>query len=83
LCADFPAECLRIDVVDEGPLAVDLDHGQPLPVLRLELRIAVDLDLSQLERNCPLNLGDDRARSPAEVAALRVVEGDVMDKCRG
>src|SRR5439155_18459704 len=30
----------RVDVVDEGPLAVDLHDGQPLAVRRLEFRVA-------------------------------------------
>ena len=36
-------------VVREAPRAVDLDDGNPLAVLRLELGIAVDRHLAQLE----------------------------------
>jgi hypothetical protein len=77
LCGQFAPQSGRIDVVDEGALAVDLDDRQPFPILRLELQIAVDLDLAQVERNFPLNLGDNRASSLAEVAAASVVEDDL------
>ena len=35
---------LLVEVVDERPLAVDLDHRQPLAVARLETRVAGDVD---------------------------------------
>jgi hypothetical protein len=50
LCVDLAPESVRLDVVDEGPLAVDLDDRKPLAVASLELRVAVDPDLLQLER---------------------------------
>src|SRR2546428_13965148 len=35
--------CL-VDVVDEGALSVDFDHGQPLAIPGLERRVACDVD---------------------------------------
>jgi hypothetical protein len=34
-----------VDVVDEGALAVDLDHRQPLAVARFQLGVVRDVDL--------------------------------------
>jgi hypothetical protein len=76
LCGHLAPKSRRVDVVDKGALAVDLDHGQPCPVPRLELGIAPDVDLLQLERELRARLLDDCPRSLAEVAALRVVERD-------
>jgi hypothetical protein len=90
LCAYLAAKSGWIDVVDEGPLAVDLHHREPLPVAGLEAGIAVDLDLLEVERNLLPNLGDDLPRALAEMAALCVVEDDLRfaarvlrDRCRG
>jgi hypothetical protein len=63
-------------VVDERALAVDLDHRQPLTVAGLELGVAADVDLTELEAQLVACRGDDPAGSLAEVAALRVVEDD-------
>ena len=63
-------------VVREDPLAVDLDHGQPLAVARLELRIAGDVDFLELEGLLPAQLGELRSRALAEMAVGSVVEGD-------
>src|SRR5262249_39252473 len=66
-------------VVDECALAVDLDHRQPLAVLRLELGIVADVHF--LERDAGLR--QDRARTLTEVAVARVVEDDSTDRSRG
>ena len=66
-----------MDVVDETPPAFDLDHRNPLPVRRLELGIAVDRDLPQLEAELLLRGAHDPARRRAEVAAGRGVEDDL------
>jgi len=72
LCADFSAQGIGVDVVDERALPVDLDDGEPLTVPGLELGVAADVDLLELDArsvqdvSCPL----------AEVATLRVVERD-------
>jgi hypothetical protein len=64
-------------VVDERLLAVDLDHRQPLPVARLQLGVAGDVDLRELEVGVGAD-GDERLPRPlAEVAAGRVVENDL------
>jgi hypothetical protein len=72
LCADFPAKCSGIHEVDESPLSVDLDHGQPFAVLGLEFGVAGDVHL--VERLA--TLGEDGLGPFAEVAALRRVEND-------
>ncbi len=83
MCGYFAAKGIRVHVVDKGPLAVDLQHGEPLPVARLQSWIAVDLDLLELERDLLPNLGDDPSRALAQVTSLCVVEDDLRDKCRG
>jgi hypothetical protein len=60
-----------VDVIDEAALAVDLDDRNPLAVRRLELLVAVDRDLPQLEAELGLRGGDDTAGGLAEVAARR------------
>jgi hypothetical protein len=66
-----------MDVVDETPRAVDLHDRDPLAVLRLERRVAVDRDLPQLEAELVLRSGDDAPRRRAEVAARRGEENDL------
>jgi hypothetical protein len=70
-------EGVRVHVIDETAPAVDLHHGDPLAVLRLELGIAVDRDLAQLEAELVLCLRDDAPGRLAEVAARRGVEDDL------
>ena len=77
LCAQLAEERSLVQVVDERALAVDLDHRQPLAIASLELGVAADVDLAQLElvllpQRCEL-----RARPLAQVAALGVVEDDL------
>ena len=62
--------------VSKDPLAVDLDHGQPLAVAHLELGIAGDVDLPELEVLLAAQLGQLRSRALAEMAVDGVVEGD-------
>ena len=64
-------------MVDEAPPAVDLHHRDPLAVRGLELRIAVDRDLAQLEAELVVCRGDDAPSRCAEVAARRGEENDV------
>ena len=66
----------RVDVVDEGPLAVDLHDGQPLAVSRLQLRVVADVDFVEVEGNLGADLFEDPPRALAEVAALRVIQRD-------
>jgi hypothetical protein len=49
LTAELPAERFGLEVVGEGELAVDLDRRDELAIARLELRIAGDVDLDELE----------------------------------
>jgi hypothetical protein len=68
---------LRLDVVGEAAPAVDLDDRDPLPVSRLQCRIAGDVDLPQLELGLPAEPGQHLPRPLAEVAALGGVEDDL------
>jgi hypothetical protein len=63
-------------VVDKSPLAVDLDHGEPLPVARLEVGIAGDVDLAVAHAFAV----EDRACALAQVAAAGGVEDDVANQ---
>jgi hypothetical protein len=65
-----------VHVVGEDPLAVDLDHWQPLAVARLELGVAGDVDHLELEVLVAAHLGQLSSRALAEVAVGGVVEGD-------
>jgi hypothetical protein len=67
-------------VVDESPLAVDLDDRQPLAVAGLELRVAADIDLFELEL---VLLPKPRERvqgTLAEMTAFGVVDDDPTDR---
>jgi hypothetical protein len=78
LCGHFSAERLPIDVVDEGALAVDLHDRQPLAVSRLQLGVAADVDLVEVEGHLAADLFEDPTGALAEVAALRVVQRDSL-----
>jgi hypothetical protein len=73
---DLAPEGGLVEVVDEGPLAVDLHHRQPLAVALLELGHAGDVDLLELEAELVAQARQLLARPLAEVAALRVEERD-------
>ena len=75
LC-ELLAQRFGVDEVHELPLPVDLDDGDQLAVARLELLVAVDRDLLELEAELLLRLDDRRPRAIAEVATLRAVEPD-------
>jgi hypothetical protein len=69
-------ERVRMDVVRENALALDLHDGQPLAVAGLELGVAADVDLLELER-MPRTHGLEHAASTlAEVTAGRREERD-------
>ena len=61
----------------EGTLAVDLDHGQPLSVAHLEVGVAGDVDVRELERQLGLDRVERDACPLAEVATRRVEEDDL------
>jgi len=75
LCEPAP-HCIRWHEVDERLLAVDLDDREQLTVPSLELGVAVDQDLLELEAELVLKRRDGLARTLTEVAPLRAVEPD-------
>src|SRR5438045_1314905 len=74
LCGEAPPEALRLDVVDERALAVDLDDREQLAVPRLELVVIRDVDLAQIEVELGAQLRQLGPSPLAEVAAGRVEE---------
>ena len=73
---DAPPECGFVHEVDERPLAVDLDHRQPLAIRRLEGGVAGDVDLGELEAAFGGEGGKRLAGALAEMALGRVVKDD-------
>jgi hypothetical protein len=71
-----------VDEERERLLAVDEHDGNVLPITRLELVVARDVDLLQLERGVRANLVEDPARALAQVAALRRIQNDPTDRAR-
>jgi hypothetical protein len=65
-------------VVGERALAVDLDDRQPLSVASLQLGVAGDVDLLQLEGVLGTHRIQDPPRRRAQMATGRVVEGDAL-----
>jgi hypothetical protein len=82
LCGQFATKGTWIHVIDESAVAVDLHDRKPLAVARLQFRIAVDLDLLQLEWDLLPDLRNDLPRPLAQMATPRVVEDDLTDKYR-
>lgn len=80
--AQGPSERIGKDVVDEGPPTVDLDHRKQLAIPLLELGIAGDVDLAQLELELAAKLRERRPRPFAQVAAARGVEDDALEGVR-
>jgi hypothetical protein len=78
LCGYFATKSIWIHVIDKRALPVDLQYGEPLPVPRLQSRIAVDLDLLELERDLEPDPCHDLSRTIAKMATLRVVENDLQ-----
>jgi hypothetical protein len=70
LCRQFSQQRHGVDEVDECPLAADLDHGEPFPILGLELRVAADVDLVERlaarRQNVPSLLAERAAWSAIE-----------------
>jgi hypothetical protein len=65
-----------VDEVRERLSAVDENDRDTLSVAPLELVVAGDVDLLELERNLGADLGEHTSGALAEVALRRVVEGD-------
>ena len=76
MCRDFATECVGLDVVDEGPHAVDLHDGQPLAITPLELGVTANVHLLELEAELLAQYSHLGTRALAEVTSLRVVEPD-------
>ena len=76
MCLHFATKSTSVDVVDEGALAPDLDHREPLAVARLELGVAGDVHLVEVERHLGTRLVEDRPRPLAQVAPGGGVEDD-------
>jgi hypothetical protein len=72
-----PPERVRVDVVDEAPATVDLDYGDPFAVRGLELVVAVDRNLAELEAQLVPRRANDATSRLTEVAARRGVEDDL------
>jgi hypothetical protein len=66
-----------VHVIDETPPPIDLHHRDPLAVRALELGIAVDRDLPQLEAELVSRLRDDTPGRLAQVAARGGEEDDL------
>jgi hypothetical protein len=77
LCADLAAKRVHRNVVNEGLDAVDLDHGELLPVPLLELGIPGYVHLAQLEFQLGAQLVERLPGPFAQVATGRVIEDDV------
>jgi hypothetical protein len=75
LCEPAP-HCIGWHEVDERLLAVDLDDREELAIPSLELGVAVDQDLLELEAELVLERRDGLARTLTEVTPLRAVEPD-------
>lgn len=74
LCAELAPETLRLDVVDEGLLTVDLDHRKELAMASLEFPIAGDVDLAKSEVELLVKGDQCRAGTLAQMTARGVVE---------
>jgi hypothetical protein len=72
LAAELAQQRRLVEVVDEGPLAVDLDHGEPLPIARFQRRVVGDIDRVVVDGQ-PVEL---RTRALAERAAAAGVQDD-------
>ena len=81
LC-ELPAKSVGLHEVDERLLAVDLDDRDQLAVPLLQLGMAADVDLLELEAELVAELGDRRPRARAKVALLSAVERDLRDRGR-
>ena len=76
LCRKLPAKRVGRDEVGECAPAFDLHHGQELAVAGLELGVARDLHLGELEVELRPQLRQRGSRAVAEVAAGGAVEND-------
>jgi hypothetical protein len=80
LCADLSAQRVLVHEVRESALAVDLDDWDQLAVASLELGVAGDVDLRQVEAVLAADAANDCERALAEVAVPRVVDDDAVQR---
>jgi hypothetical protein len=78
LC-ELALQRLGLHEVREGALTVDLDDGQEFPVALLEVGVAGDVDLDELERLLGTHGLEDAPCRHAEVAVGSVEEDDPRD----
>ena len=71
-----PPQPVGVDEERERLHAVDRDDGNPLAEAALELLVARDVDLLEVERRLAADVVEDAAGALAKVAARRGVEGD-------
>jgi hypothetical protein len=69
-----------MDEVGEGLLAVDQDNRDALAITVLELLVARDVKLLELERRVGPHLREHASGALAEVAALGMNEDDLMGR---
>ena len=74
MCGKLAAKRIWRQVVDEGPLPLDLDNRQPFAVARLELGVAGDVDLLELEVKLGAQDGKLVPGAVAEMAPRGAVE---------
>jgi len=75
LCEPAP-HCIRWHEVDERLLAVDLDDREQLAIPSLELRVAVDQDLLELEAELVPEHCDSLPRALTQVTARCPVQAN-------
>jgi len=76
LCGELAPERVRLDEVGESANAVDLHDGKPFAIACLELGVAADVDLLELESQLVAQRSHLRPRALAEMATLRVEDPD-------
>jgi hypothetical protein len=74
---------VRVDEVGEGLLAVHEDDGDALAIAALEVGVAGDVDVLELERELSSNLSEHPPGALAQVAIGCVEERDLVVTGRG
>ena len=74
--AEARAKCVGVHEVRECPLAVDLDDREEFAIVRLEIRVALDVDHLELEPEVSTDFVDDLERPRAEAAVSSAIDGD-------
>jgi hypothetical protein len=72
-----------VDEVGEGLLAIHEDNGNALAIAALEVGVAGDVDLLELERELSSDLGEHPPGALAQVAVDCVEERDSVVTGRG